>query len=364
MDELDKYSTRIGEEELIALLEECRLKATDTFKESEYTLERTGIKFAPKGNIMALMAEAKAGKTWVNMQFAAAYVKGEFMNNRSLLGDKPKIMFFDTEQDPADAMKIQRRVQYVAGWQWDDDSHEEFRIYHLREKKFDQRMQLVSFAITHYQPDVVFIDGIRDLLLDFNDLKESAELVQELMRLSSANNCAIWTVLHVNPNSDKMRGHLGTEMQNKSVEVFKTTKLGEGDNIHFEVKHTIARHKDVPTWKFRINDDKPYGIPELVDELEAQDIELQRKHELFILLQRYMGKVEAWSQSKIKDTLKANEGYGSTKAWNVIQEAIRCKVLYLATSGKIQLYRLNPAFDPANRQNDDPIGKQEDEAPF
>ena len=65
--------------QLLALLEACRIKADSTYDEPDYTLKQNGTGFAPKGNIMALMAEMKHGKTFVNTTLAAAILKGSYM---------------------------------------------------------------------------------------------------------------------------------------------------------------------------------------------------------------------------------------------------------------------------------------------
>lgn len=262
----------MSEEQLaINFLESLRIHAKDHYEKPNFALYRNGIGFAPLGNIMAICAEAKNGKSWLMQQFVLAILKGEFCGMTSEL-ENPNILYFDTEQDKYDTKMIQTRVHYVMRWDFNEDN-DAFQLYSMDDfdlLKKDQTIQqnrlfAIELAIEHYKPHVVFIDGVRDLIFDFNDLAESATLVQKLMSLSRRHNILICTVLHVNPNSDKMRGHLGTEMQNKTTDVFTVKKEDSCGVKQFKVKQIAARHQDVEDWTFWINDNGKFHIPELVE---------------------------------------------------------------------------------------------------
>jgi hypothetical protein len=63
---------------------------------------------------------------------------------------------------------------------------------------------------------IVSIDGYVDCINDFNSQIESKEFVTDLMHYSKTANCHITGVLHLNPGSDKGRGHFGTMVAQKS----------------------------------------------------------------------------------------------------------------------------------------------------
>lgn len=278
------FDELLKEEEQLAInfLRSLEIFAKDQFDKPKFTLFKNSIGFAPLGNIMAICAEMKMGKSWLMQQMAVALLKGEFMGLTCDI-EKPSILYFDTEQDKYDSQMVMRRVQYLCGWDFEVDNPQ-FHIYSMRDfDKFDEkksipqnRMFAIRTAIEYYKPTVVFIDGVRDLIDDFNDLSESARLVQELMSITSQNNCCIWSVLHVNPNSDKMRGHLGTELGNKVTDVFSVHKNKDQatGEVTFEVKQVAARHRDVDDWLFKINDSGKFAVPELVDATFARKQEL------------------------------------------------------------------------------------------
>ena len=127
----------------------------------------------------------------------------------------------------------------------------------VKEKAYQKRYRLIRQAIDILKPDAVFIDGIRDIIGNFNDNEESSALVTDLMALAEQRQICIWNTLHMNPrmkNDDesKMRGHLGTELGNKVTDTLvcikhKNDKTGE---VYFTVKQDDARNKDMEDWEF------------------------------------------------------------------------------------------------------------------
>ena len=137
------------------------------------------------------------------------------------------------------------------------------------ERAYRKRYRLIQMAIEMLQPDAVFIDGIRDIIGDFNDNAESAALVGELMALAEQQHICIWNVLHMNPrpgNDDesKMRGHLGTELGNKITDTLVSIKKKDDNGVNFTVKQQDARGKDMEDWKFYITDAAgALGVPRI-----------------------------------------------------------------------------------------------------
>jgi hypothetical protein len=136
-----------------------------------------------------------------------------------------------------------------------------------------ERWRLIKSAIEVFSPDIVFVDGLRDLVNDFNSNEESSQIINEMMSLASQREMCIWNVLHMNPrpsNDDesKMRGHLGTELGNKVSDTFISIKKKDATtgDVTFCVKQNDARGKDVDDWKFRVTDDAGgLGIPRIIE---------------------------------------------------------------------------------------------------
>lgn len=352
---------QIADEQIfLQLCEQYRIKASSEYDEHDWLLYRDGIGFSPRGNIMIIAAEKKAGKTWMGMSICAAVLSGGFLGMTSNVG-QARVIFFDTEQDPIDGQRIQRRIHYAMrdkGWLFNRDE-DRFMLFHLREINAAQRLEFVQKAIRYFNPDLVFIDGIRDLLRDFNNLDESANVIQNFMTLSSECNCAIWTVLHVNPGSEKMRGHLGTEAGNKVADLLFISKEKDPNNedvVTYKVEETDSRgHKDIRSIRFRINDDLPYGIPEELTPLQSQQIDQSREDAVRAIIQKYMPPIAAISKTRLRDEVRKGEYCRTTYANNIVNEAIKLKVIERVINGK---YRM------VNRKMEDGPPDVQSEAPF
>ena len=265
------------------------------YPEPHYLYEYNGVSFSPLGGIQAISGQKKNGKTFVLAQLMAAalgtgtervtqYLGGLRTNADTVewLGHEPRVLYCDTEMEQLNTAKVLRRVHWLCGWDMKQRSDRFFVLWLREVPKTEhrtankERWRLIKNAIEQTKPDIVFVDGLRDLVNDFNDNSESSAIVGEMMSLASQKNICIWNVLHYNPrpsNDDesKMRGHLGTELGNKVSDTFVSIKKKDNEgNVTFTVKQQDARGKDVDDWQFEITDDAGgLGIPMILSETNA-----------------------------------------------------------------------------------------------
>lgn len=330
-----------ADELFLELLLRYRIDAASEYAEKEYLLERESVGFSPRGNVCALSAEKKAGKTWFAMAMCSAFLSGQYLGMKSRV-EGGKVVFFDTEQDEGDGQRIMRRVHYACGWDF-RQNNDRFQLFHLREIDAKERRDFVCKAIEYIKPDLVIVDGIRDLLSDFNDLEQSAALIQDFMRLSSEYKCAIWAVLHVNPNSEKMRGHLGTELGNKVADILYMTKdknPRDEDDVTYKMEEVAARsHKDIRSINFRIDDSIVYGAPVIISEGEAkhreESIVDSEKAEIDAIISKYLHSPNSMSWTKLRDQVRTGEGIGQTKAGNIVNKALEYEIVIRHSGGRL-----------------------------
>lgn len=265
------------------------LDAREDYPEPYYMLEFNGVPFSALGGIQALTGQKKNGKTFVIAMLIATCLApdsprvhdnlpGLTVPQRTLdkLGHLPRVLWVDTEMEKLNSAKVLRRVHWLIDHPM-NVPHERFHVLWMRtvegtdqEPAFRKRWRLIRSAIDILQPDIVFIDGVRDIIGDFNDNAQSSQLVQELMALAEKNGICIWNVLHMNPrpgNDDesKMRGHLGTELGNKVTDTLASVKSKTTNGVTFTVKQLDARGKDLDDWKFEITDQAgSLGIPRII----------------------------------------------------------------------------------------------------
>ena len=278
------------------------LDARQNYPEPYYMLEYKGVPFSTLGGIQALSGQKKNGKTFVLAQLMAAilsegkertqqYLAGLQVPDRTIryLREKyedpyylPTVLYVDTEMEKLNSAKVLRRVHWLCDWDT-DKPNDRFHVLWLRgvtdvkdsegkvvERAYAKRYRLIRMAIEILHPNAVFIDGIRDIIGDFNDNAESAQLVGELMALAEQQGICIWNTLHMNPrpgNDDesKMRGHLGTELGNKITDTLVSIKSKQSDGtVTFTVKQNDARGKDMEDWKFEVTDAAgALGVPRI-----------------------------------------------------------------------------------------------------
>ena len=288
------------------------LDAREEYPEPYYMLEFNGVPFSTLGGIQAITGQKKNGKTFVLAQLMAAVLApdcprvhdnlpGLTVPQRTLeyLGHLPKVLYVDTEMEKLNSAKVLRRVHWLCNWDM-KVPNERLNVLWMRtveatdtEPAFKKRWRLIKLAIEVLSPDIVFIDGVRDIIGDFNDNAQSSALVQELMALAEKRGICIWNVLHLNPrpgNDDesKMRGHLGTELGNKVTDTIASIKQKSANGVTFTVKQLDARGKDMDDWKFEVTDQAgALGIPRIIaggsslgqvkDKIEGDSQETERQ---------------------------------------------------------------------------------------
>jgi hypothetical protein len=91
-----------------------------------------------------------------------------------------------------------------------------------RTSRFDVLREFIEYqrSITDYHLLIV-LDVTTDCIMDFNKPEHTMQLI-DLMNVSVNNsNCTFLCIIHENPGSEKARGHLGTEIMNKSSTVMQ-----------------------------------------------------------------------------------------------------------------------------------------------
>ena len=124
------------------------------------------------------------------------------------------------------------------------------------------RIALIDYALRTFEDvGLVIIDGLRDLMYDINNAKESTDVMTMLMAWTSKYNLHIHCVLHLNKNDNNTRGHIGTELENKAETVLIISKNKQDSNIS-EVRPMHMRDKEFSSWAFHIDDN---SLPVLDD---------------------------------------------------------------------------------------------------
>lgn len=248
----------------------------EPWNKPKYTLSFSGVPFAPIGGIHAVTGQPGHGKTQTFIQFMAAILNNQYGGLRYELGDMvshPVVLYVDTEQEKDNTIAAKNRVCELIEWD-PQQPRDDFFVLMLRETaEAIDRWRKTLKAIYEIRPTVVFIDGLLDVVDDFNSNEECQRLIYKCMQVATHYQCSVWCLVHQNPNTTKLVGHLGSMLERKVTDIFCTSKdfnekTGE---ITFTVKQMKARGRDVPKMKFRVLNVGSCGLPEQIDESSIID---------------------------------------------------------------------------------------------
>ena len=266
------------------------LDPREDYPEPYTMLEFNGVPFSKIGGLGAISGQKKNGKTWVLTQLMAAilgcdnertqqYLPGLQVPQRTIdfLGHLPKVLYIDTEMEKLSSAKVLRRVHWLCGWDM-KQPNDRFAVLWVKSmpkddnaKPYVKRFELIKLAIDAIQPDVVFIDGLRDIIPSINDEEAGMMILDYFGSIAEERNLSIWLALHQNPGRKddsedaKMRGWIGTELGNKVSDTLVSIKSKKPEGVTFTVKQQDARDKDMDDWTFEITEDAGLlGVPRII----------------------------------------------------------------------------------------------------
>lgn len=250
------------------LLKESEIKSTDEIKENPVCLSiLEGVKEIPLltlGNFSSIIGKAKSRKTFLLTLFLGCMAGVGSLQHKFKKNLTGKVVLFDTEQSSWYVQKVVKRVEKLA------ENNKLFTAYGLRPFAPHKRVELIEeYLYTNKGIKFVAIDGIRDLVRNINSEEEATEIVHRFMKWTYELNIHIITVIHMNKVDMSARGHIGTEVQNKSESVISVIKE-IGEDYLSKVEHKFARGLDFDDFSFEIIGGLPQAI--LKKEHEPKEI--------------------------------------------------------------------------------------------
>lgn len=237
------------EKSLLDKYNRFRIKSDTEVPDEQYVFYVGGVGCMPLGDLSAVKAEPKKGKTTALKKVIGAALKGESGQLSSKLKD-PMIMWVDTEQKIADAKRVIQDVKKMTGLSYNYlDKH--LMLFSLRKTECKMMLDELLVGIKTYRPDVVILDGIAEFVDSVNDEGEAKKLIHRLMVCAEEYFCSIVCVLHENKGGSRdMKGHLGSQLTQKVAVVIECLK---NSNV-ITVRCTDFRHQSTPEWSIRFDE--------------------------------------------------------------------------------------------------------------
>ena len=370
----------------------------EPYRPPRYTMERDDVPFADVGEMHIISGKPGNGKTGLMSQLEAATLGRQFGNtlardvghivrdeqgnivmgedHRPLFQPRPtRILHIDTEQGKDDTIAFKNRVISMSGID-PQQAKEHFFILRLRDTELAiDRWKKILKAIWQVQPTDIFLDGMLDIVEDYNDQKECQPIIRKCMMLATYYDASLWAVLHENPLVDKLVGTLGSITQRKVSEIFTVIKVKQADlkenerradlpDIYFRVKQVKARGRDVADWLFQyVTNAGGWGQPV---EIEDNGVKVVNSKEIQLMKEcdeRFKSFNWTSSGASYSDLDKHLAGQGITsnrKKDNLINAAKEFGILTTTgTKGHFK-YHYNGLKDPqADEPNELPFDKTE-----
>ena len=243
----------------------CIVAAETVYPEEDNLLEIDGIGAYARQDLVAIKAKQKSGKSTMIAILIAAMLTGQWGKIKRLAKQQPRIIYVDTEMKERDTNLLNRKILTMGNLPI--QSINDVKFVNLRKYNVDECCTMVTDIIRLFKPDIIFIDGIVDLIGDFNDIERCQKLIRSHLALAEEYNCCIVHVLHTNKLAEdhNMRGHLGTILSQKASYVFECKK-DKTMNI-VKVECDDYRHAPIPDWSFGFGNE---GIPFPADDIIAQ----------------------------------------------------------------------------------------------
>lgn len=193
--------------------------------------------------------------TFLKALIASMLEDGKRRINFSLALNGRKAIFVDTEQPEQFFHRTQTHAHTLAGIRGNTPIYD---AYSFRDLTIEERIECTEHLIkTTENLGLLVLDGVLDLVKNFNDEAQCQALVHRLMKWTAESNAMIMTVIHEGKGTGFMMGHLGSALARKCDFAIKMTH--NSDTQFTEVSSKLGRTKPFPSFEFT-QDDEGYPI--------------------------------------------------------------------------------------------------------
>jgi predicted ATP-dependent serine protease len=136
--------------------------------------------------------------------------------------NRQRLCYVDTESSDYDYYKVLERMKRQMNV---SELPSTFDSFLFREDSHTDIVLMIELYLKQH-PDcsILVIDGILDLIADFNNVEQSFHLIQWLKKITKVYNILIFIVLHLGKKEGNTLGHIGSYLDRKSQSVLKIEK--------------------------------------------------------------------------------------------------------------------------------------------
>lgn len=276
------------------------------------------------------------------------------------------VVYVDTERNLSEQLPFAlQSIQLKAGYSKSDHPHN-FEYISLLQISRKDRFEALNEYLNHIRkstdnPLFIVLDVSTDCIEDFNKTDKSMELIDLMNMAINEHNVIFLCLIHENPNSDKARGHFGTELMNKASTVMQVgfEKDAKGNNTELiRVKYLKCRSTARYTPFYIKYSNEAKGLV-LADASDVSDVVNNRKHkasneDMIDHIEMYLGDGTILSRVDFLDKLckdfKASQRTIESRISEIMSDDTEiinekgefCK-LSKETKEKVVYYKLSPS---------------------
>lgn len=245
------------------------LRITDDKPEEmpEAIVTMHGIPVSTRKNLTLLSGASKAGKTAITSVICAGAIQSKGIDGCANIEVAENcyehaVLHVDTEQSRYHHYRnFKSAVLKRAGLPTAPDYYYSYNIRSLNiieYKTFLDSLFAKAYAM-HDGIHLAVIDGAADFIASVNDEIESNSIVSYFEQLAIKYDTTILLVLHVNPGTEKERGHLGSQLQRKCESVLSIKKEGDLSVLEAKLLRGGASGQFTPIY-YQFDDNKGYHV--------------------------------------------------------------------------------------------------------
>lgn len=303
----------------------------------DWLVDIGGSRLFPRKEYTPITGRAGNGKTQLVVQIFGAVMSGERVLGITPLRKARQILYVDTEQSEYDvAFRLNMMFRAMGK---PDFSEFPANVEYLRlrpEPDNYKRLRITMDAIRDLRPDVMFIDGLTDLIVDIEDKNEGVKLVNDCLKIVDDLNANLFPIIHQNEGGDsaKLREAIGSESMRKGRQIVSVT----AKDGTFEAKAI----KGIPfSYNWRIT---PFGNLTTNLSVEEQVCENERKQMIQVFK-----KVVAARSGKLFDSKKQIQQYigaqtattSDKKNADMLERAVALGIIHMDYDGHKYQLRVN-----------------------
>jgi len=229
-------------EEIKELIESKKFKRNHIPETEKVIFSISGKTIGCSQSFVCFQGMPKNGKSlFITSAIASAYTTWDIFGMKINFQDNRKrLCYVDTESSDFDFYRTLERIRRQTLL---DSLPNNFDALSVREESPNDIQKLLEFYL-EFNPDcsILVLDGILDLIQDFNNVAESFNLVQWLKKITKKHDLLILCVLHLGKKDNLSIGHIGSFLDRKSQSVLRVEKNKEKKTI--ELSSTFLRSSD------------------------------------------------------------------------------------------------------------------------